>query len=300
MLKLAALFLFLINPTALLAAPESLNFSTSQKEWLVRNQTVPVGVDPNWRPIEFIENAQLYGFSNDLLDILGESIGITFVKVPVNNYQKMQEMLDSGTVKMFSSVIRTDERLNFLRFTDSYASIPIAICVRRDFQGGVNFRSLQQPVETENGPVKRKVAIVSGYALSEFLKADYLDIEFVERSSVIEAIDAVKSGDAEAYVDAYPIINYHLDSEKYRDLKFKRNDTYTMKLRFGVMSENVALLQILQKALDNMGADAKVALERKWLGRQWFEYHTLLKLGLLVVLVLVFIYLFILKNEKYR
>ncbi len=110
------------------AAAPPLELSDEEIAWLADHPVIQVAVDPNWAPVEFIdEHGDLQGVSADYLERLESLLGVRFEAAQDITWSEGLRRVRDGKLDMLASVNRTPERADDLAFTKPYLSMPIAI-----------------------------------------------------------------------------------------------------------------------------------------------------------------------------
>lgn len=292
LLELIIKFLFslLFLTSLLLATQHQIHLTPSQKKWLIDNPTLYVGADSNWKPIEFKSKDKTVGYSVDLLNSIAKIIGVDIKYVDIKSFEQLQEMVINKEVVMFSALIKTDNRMKYLRFSDYYLILDTSICTLK-----------KKKVDNLHQLKSKRVAIVKGYAISEFIKKDYPYINLIEVNTTKEALSLLEDSKADAYLDATQTLKFYLEDNNYENLILTDTPSYKLELSFAVDKNEKVLLEILQKVLYTIQEHEKESLIQKWFQVDRYENkHFIIKLFILFGLLTVFVYIYILKNEKYR
>lgn len=284
------LFSLVLLTSFLLATQHKIHLTPSQKKWLIDNPTLYVGTDFNWKPIEFKSQDKTVGYSVDLLNSVANIIGVKIKHVEIKSFKQLRDMLTNKDVIMFSALIKTDTRMKYLRFTDHYLTLKTSICTLKD-----------KKIDNLHELKYKKVAVVKGYAISEFLRKDYPYINLIEVDTTKKALDLLQNSKVDAYLDATQILKFYLKDNSYKNLILIDTPSYELELSFAVDKNEKVLLQILQKVLYSIQDYEKESLAQKWFQIDSYENkHLIIKLFILFGLLATFVYIYILKSEKYR
>ena len=94
-------------------------------------------------------------------------LGIRFDIMSDRPWHDYLDMAANGTLDMLSGIVKTSQRADLLEFTQPYIEMPVVILTRPDIP------YITGPEELKG----RKVAVVRGYALEEWLARDYPGIQ---------------------------------------------------------------------------------------------------------------------------
>jgi len=92
---------------------------------------------------------------------------------------------------MTTSVAVTPYRLKFWAFTKPYINIPIAVYAQSDVTYIQNMKEL----------AGKKIAVVDGYAVSEWIPRDFPDIKLVRVKDSEEGLRLLRDEQVFAYID---------------------------------------------------------------------------------------------------
>lgn len=233
---------------------DTLNLSWEELEWLAEHPIIRNALDPDWAPIEFMDDeGRRSGFTSEYLDRLERMLGVTFETPTEMNWGQMMDALREGRLHMASCVRLTPQRLAFMRFTEPYLSMPTVIFTRTD----VSYADLP----SLKG---RRVAVVSGYALEDLIGEAYPEIRLVTVENLKEGFTLLSRGDVHAYVDALAPGSYGLIRYGFTDIHVVGETPFRYEMSMGVAKDQPLLLSILDKALKSIPADERDRFFRKW------------------------------------
>ncbi len=251
------------------AASPAVNLSPQEIAWLAEHPVIRVAQDPGWPPIEFAgENGQATGMTSDYVKIVERRLGIRFLWVHGLNWQEAYDRLKRREIDMTTSVAVTPERNQFWSFTKPYMKIPIVIVA------GTNVTYISDMRELDG----KKVAIVDGYAVSDWIPRDFPEIHLVRLPSALECLKALQRGDVFAYVDNMLVVGYYMAQLKMTTLKIAGETPYVNAQCMAVRKDWAPLAGILQKALASISETERSEIYRKWLPIRYehgFDYTML-------------------------
>ena len=243
-----------------------------ERSWLKKHPVISVAQDPGWPPVEFAdENGEPVGMSSDYLNIIEQRLGIRFDRVRNLTWQEAYTRLKKWDIDMTTSVTVTPERNEFWAFTKPYMNIPIVIVTRSDVTYIAHMSEL----------AGKKVALVDGYAVTEWIPRDFPDIQLVKVKDDEEGLEVLQRGDAFAFVDNMLVIGYYLAKLKISNLKIAGETPYLNAQSMAVRKDWAVLAGILQKALDSITESERAAIYQKWVPIRYdhgFDYSLLWKL----------------------
>ena len=220
-------------------APTDLSLTDAEKDWLTAHPVIRVGVNPNKPPYDWVdEQGQYLGMGSDYLKLLEQKLGIHFTIVnPGASLADLLEMAKRGELDMLAGVVITDERTSYLNFIKPYINAPnVIVDTGKQF-----FNSL----DDLNGKV---VAVEKAYAMQEWLKQDYPEIELLEVKDALSGLKLVDSNKADAYVGDIATINYWLKKEDLANLNISGQTGYRSERTIAIFKQQTELSSIINKA----------------------------------------------------
>ena len=169
---------------------------------------------------------------------------------------------------MTTSVTVTPERTEFWVFTNPYMTIPIVIVTHTDVTYIGHMRELEG----------KKVAVVAGYAVTDWIPRDFPDIELVEVQNAREGLERLQQGEVFAFVDNMLVIGYYLAKLKINNLKIAGESPYTNAQSMAVRKDWPLLAEILNKTLDTISETERAEIYRNWVPIRYdhgFDYAVL-------------------------
>ena len=268
------------------------NLTSQERAWLKEHPVISVVQDPGWPPVEFTgPDGEPLGMSNDYLDIIEQRLGIKFDRVRNLSWQEAYARLKKWEIDMTTSVTVTPERLEFWSFTKPYMDIPIVLVTRQDVTYIGTMRDLSG----------KEVAVVDGYAVTDWMPRDYPDIKLVKVKNAKEGLERLKEGEVFAFIDNMLVIGYYLAKLKITDLKIAGETPYSNAQSMAVRKDWPILTGILQKALDSISQDERNQIYYRWVPIRYdygFDYSLLWRVLGVFVLILAGMFYWIRKLSQ--
>lgn len=235
-----------------------LKLTPEEQRYLQRHPEATIAMMPDFAPFSYMVNDDIIGFEHDLLALLTDKTGLTFVP-RLRIWNEGLSAFKSKKIDMISSISYQKERAAFTLFTEPYYKIPIMIFVRDDFGKYKGLESL----------TGKKVGILKDVFYTK-------DLEMLETMDLVgyetyaELTKALVFGHIDALVQSLTNISYLIKKHAYTNLRLAGElelPSITKEdLRFGIRSDNPLLQSIIQKGMDDITVEERMALENKWLG----------------------------------
>jgi polar amino acid transport system substrate-binding protein len=229
--------------------------STTEKE----NKTLVIGIDDKFAPMGFRdENNKIVGFDIDYANAAAEKMGTKVKFLPIDWSTKESELASGRIDLIWNGYTITDERKKKVLFTKPYlknSQVVVTLAKSNltklaDLEGKVvGLQTLSSAADALNAsPIKSEIKTVS---------------EFADN---VTALSDLKSGRLDAVVIDEVVIKYYMSKEK-DTFKLLDESLAPEEYGVGVKKGNEALLNKLQKALNEMNEDGTAAqISKKWFG----------------------------------
>lgn len=259
----------------------------SQEEitWLLKNPVVKVAATKNWPPFEYLDSKGSYeGIAADVFRMVAKRLGLQ-VEYEVDEWPVLQEKLEKGELDVCPGMSPTRQREEHYLFTKSYLSSLIGIWVG----------SATKDVKSADDLAGKIVAVEKGFFMADILSENYPQVEQLLVDSPLDALKAVSSGRAAAYLGTHAAAAYLIDRYMIQGIQLAGYmDEKPMELAMGVRKSAPLLRDILQKGLDTLTEQEVQHIQELYIGRDadfnaevvlsdeeknWLQEHHDLRLG---------------------
>ena len=255
------------------ATPDSNAFlqtlTDKERAWLNAHPVIRVYQDPNWPPVEFADaRGEPSGMSADYLQLVEQRLGVKFERVRNLTWPEAYSRMKRWEIDMTTCVAVTPERIDFWAFTKPYMTIPIVIATQLDVTYIADMRELSG----------KKVAVVQGYAIDDWLTRDFPKVQLVKVRKALEGLEMLQRGEVFAYIDNLLILGYYQAKMKISTIKIAGETPYVNAQCMAVRKDWSVLAGILQKALASISEAERNDIYKKWLPTRYehgFNYTRL-------------------------
>lgn len=233
-----------------------LQLTNKEKEYLKNKGSITMCIDPNWMPFEkFDDKGRYTGMSADYYKLFEKNLSTKFNVIRTDSWSETLEYAKQRKCDILSLVMETPERRKYLNFTTPYLTTPLVVATKLD----VPF------VNDVNDLKGKKIGIPKGYAFAELLKNKYPYLNIIEVENIEEGLSKVNKNKLDAYVGTLASVGYSLQKDFQGELKIAGKFSENWSLGIGVRNDDRVLLQILQKAVNNLDSNQKREILNKWI-----------------------------------
>lgn len=234
--------------------------------------------DPDWMPYDGVNNAGKHtGIMADFHQLWSTKINKPVELVPTDNWQQSLEYIQQGRCDILTNVHDIPERRHFIDATEPFIHYPFAIATQPDAAFVLNLKQLDE----------REIVMVEGYAGVDMLTKAYPELNIRTVATAREGLKLVERGQAFAYIDTVPSINYQMFQYGISHLKISGVLDQQYAMGVGVRKDMPELLSIYQKAIDDTSESERQRVLNNWLS---INYHNPIDYSLLwQVLAVVFV-----------
>jgi len=235
-------------------AGETLLLTTQERKFLSSKDSLRMCGIPDWLPYQSVQNGEHSGMSADYMDLFSKRIGIEIRTIQTESWMESLQHMRDGACDVLPMAKLTADRAQYLDFSTPYISFPNVIAVRVEDK---NIRSVK---DIQNKPI----AVVRGYAVITDLKERFPNIQLQEYESGLDALKAVQSGDAAAYIGAPAVIARMFTRYNFTDLKIVGRVPWGYTLSVATRNDEPLLRDIFQKAVDSLTPEDHKRIQDKW------------------------------------
>ena len=248
--------------------------------YIKKKKVIKICANPNWEPIEFVQNGKPKGISIDIMDIVFDNAGLKYQYIKTSSWKESQLYLRDKKCDMLPSAVDTKKRELFANFTKPYMSFPLVIVTSKD-------KPLVQNIESI---VDKTMSRKKGSALIEIFRKKYPGINILETKGYKEAFEDVENGKAYFTIATLPVLSYYKNMYDFKDLQIAGYLGKKYNLSVAVRKDDPILLSIMQKELNKIPKSVKNIIFQKWIGKKFekkVQYDEFWKFLIIVLILFV-------------
>ncbi|HDS15248.1 MAG TPA: transporter substrate-binding domain-containing protein [Proteobacteria bacterium] len=258
--------------------PRRLTFSDEEKDYLRQKKEIRMCVDPDWMPLEKIENGRHVGMTADYIRILEEVIGIPIVMVPTTTWNESIALAKARRCDIYSLAMPTPERRTYMDFTRPYLSIPLPLVLAA--------RNDTPFIDDISVITNQKIGIVKGYAFNETLRQRYPKMQIVDVPTVREGLKMVAKGEIFGLIETLATVGYTIQKNFVGELKVAGKFDERWELGIGARNDEPLLTRIFDRAIASIDPATHQQILNNWIAVRFEQkpnYTLLLQLALLIL-----------------
>jgi two-component sensor histidine kinase/ABC-type amino acid transport substrate-binding protein len=229
---------------------------TSEEVSLLNENEIRFAPHPSWPPGEFIdEQGEHKGIVADYINLFEEKLGISFHNEIYSNWREMLEGLENGGADFVGAMQKTEDREQYLLFTEPYIRIPNVILTRSDYPYRVSASHLNSMT----------LAGVSGYANVDYIRLTYPGAEIIEYDDDLTALLQTSLGLANGTVIDVMTASYLVEKYGISNLQLGMTLDYDWELRMASRKDLPELHSILNKLVESVDQQQREEIFNSWI-----------------------------------
>jgi diguanylate cyclase (GGDEF)-like protein len=258
--------------------------SEAQRSWLQRYRVIRLGALNNWPPIEFAnEQGELAGVTADLMAIIEKRAQVSIKVELFSEWSALLDAFKAGKIDMVASMETTAARETYAAFTEGYWPQHWALILPNTESDIHNVAELKG----------KRLAVVKGYQLIPYIHENFPQVILQVVPDSKSGFAAIRSGQADAFIDGMVVAASELKEGEYRDLSLSLVDDIAPAMeRIGIRKDWQPLVDILNTVILTI-----TDTEKKQILEKWFEIkiesgvdkEKVFQFGALVVVIFAFI-----------
>jgi ABC-type amino acid transport substrate-binding protein len=234
----------------------------NQEAWLLKHKgTLVVFPEKNYPPFSFVSSSPSIrpkGLAVDYLDLIARKIGAQPTYMEARSRGSILTDLKSGKEGIALALSETDDRGEYLYFSEPFITLPAVIVTRKDFKTGGKELSL--------GDFNAKqVAMTDGYAVMDYVKNNYQRIIIEPVTDDEVALQKLLLGEVDAAVMDLASLSYYTSNDVVSYVTIAGQTGFEYKLSFAVPKNLPDLQIILNAGLKEVTPSERTVIKDRWI-----------------------------------
>jgi len=226
-----------------------------QKTYLKEKKVIKMCVDPDWMPLEKIEDEKHIGISSDFIKLISQKIETPIELVQTKSWSQSLENARNRKCDILALAQATPLRERYLNFSTPYITAPLVIATKTGIAFSNNLESIKE----------KSLGIVKNYSTYELLKVKYPDINIVEVESLQEGLSYVDQEKIFGFLDNSMVINHEIQKNSMSDnINITGQFRDESQLSIASRSDEPMLHDILELALMSIDAKTRKNILSNW------------------------------------
>lgn len=265
-------------------------FESIGHQWfkILKKNVVTVALTKDYRPMSFIgSNGEPQGFLVDFWNLWGEKTN-TEVKYYVSDWAGTLEAIKNGDADIHSGLFITDERMEYMDFSDSVYLMQTGIYLNRTF----DISSIEEVPPYKFGTV-------TGTYQHGFLLENHPYLDIVEFSNFSSMYEAGMKGIIAGFIDEVLSVQYRIDqNQDYDVFSVDLAQGQGLNIHASVAKGSSNLIDQINEGIDAITLDDWLKIESKWIKnknhrvysedtgiflsdfeREWLKDHPVITIG---------------------
>lgn len=239
-----------------------MKLTQKQKEYLNRKREITMCVDPNWMPLEMIENSVHVGISSEYMKLVSQKVGIPIKLIATSTWSESLRKGIRRECDILAMAEKTLSREKYFDFTAPYIEIPIVIATKT----GMPFMDNLEEIKM------KRLGMVRDYSARDLLHSRYAGINLVEVESIQEGLAQVREGKLFGFLDNSIVLNHEIYKNRLSDIAINGQFKDSFKLSIATRNDEPLLHEIFEEALASVDEKTKNEIMNRWVNIR-FEQH---------------------------
>ncbi|SLM31350.1 putative Histidine kinase [Desulfamplus magnetovallimortis] len=233
---------------------DNIRLTSAEERWIRHNKKVKVSMPDGFPPMMFMEGNIFKGMVPEYLEIFNEKTGLQFefTKACLSELPEQIEKRQTDIFPSFTELTPTP----FVNMSVPCFSLSWVIVNRTKSAFVADLKDLKGMT----------ILVVKDIPLYKRIINDYPEINIQTAEKPFDALKAVSSGKADAFVGALQIVGYMIQKHDLANLKIAGTVKYEdFKFMFAARSDYPELTTILNKAINSISQQEHDEIFHKWM-----------------------------------
>ncbi len=210
---------------------------------------------PDWPPMDFLDKAgNPAGMAADYVHLIEDKLKFRFAKVPAASWDEMLTLAKKGEIDVISAGQETPERRTFMNWSTPFLNLKTTIIVQKGRYTNLTLDRMQG----------MKIGVVRKYAVGEFIREHYPDLNMIDVADSKTGIEQVSFGELDAMITEVPNALYIIETEKITNLSLAGDTGFELHHGMGIRKDLAILSRIIEKTLVSISEEEHQAIYGRW------------------------------------
>ncbi len=236
-----------------------LSLTAEERAWLAGHPIIEIGVMNAWPPMDYVDDkGKSIGIGAKFVEAMNKRLG-GVLRLRSAPWTEIYAAVKEKRMDALMGITPTPDREKFFNFTSPYITVPHVIIARKGHTYAASIADLSG----------QRVAVEHDFFIAKILADNYPNVLVQTYRSTSDALDAVSSGEADAYIGNRAGALYLMESELLSNLQIQGKIAETASVNtIGIRKDWPILQSILQKALDSLSEQERLDINKKWISQE--------------------------------
>lgn len=241
------------------------HLSKKQQAFILDNPVITYGIpEGGYPPYTMTEFGQLYGLNADLLNELRERLGLAFKAKSYSSFERSLHALKRKSISLLPIVYDTPLRREWFLFSDPIDQYSASIISHNNKK----FNKLEDLTTAS-------IAVVRGAQMTNIIQKKSPDARLLFMNNESEALDAIVSGKADAYVGNISNAVYLINKLHLENLYLHNSNDFDSQMQYSmaVSKSQPELQTLINLGLHSIDQATLTKYRSKWLKTILIQGH---------------------------
>lgn len=221
---------------------EKAKFTKQELQYLSAKKQLNLCIDPDWMPLEKIEQGKHIGISSDYFKLFQENINIPFTLIETASWDQTLQFSKERECDIISLAMPTEDRKQYLNFTAPLIKTPVVLATGPDITFIDNLAHIDH----------KKVGIIKNYAFNSIIRKQYPNIDVIDVDNAEDGLQRVVNGELFGYIDTLATVGYMFQTQFIGELKISGKFDEQWQMRIATRNDEPLLLNIMNKLIEQI------------------------------------------------
>ena len=257
-----------------------INLTKKEENYLFNKKAINMCVDPNWMPLEKIENGEHIGLASDYIKLISLKIDTPINLIETSSWEESIAKIKNRECDILSMVSKTFDMEKYLDFPSPYIAISTIIATK----------PTEIYIDNLESYLDKTWAVVKGYAIAQRLKSSYPGIKLLYVDSYMEGLQKVEEGKVFGYIDNSIVVRDAIQKNFLGTISITGRVDLNREYTVGIRDDDKMLYEIFDKAILSIDLKTKQHILNSWvMSNQTVKKDYTLVFQILIVVVIIFI-----------
>ncbi len=230
--------------------------TAEEQNWLKSHDgKIKLAHTPDWPPMDFIDkDGTPAGMAADYINLIEEKLRFRFANIPSSSWDEILTLAKKGEIDVISAGQETPERRMFMNWSTPFLNLKTTIIVQKGKYDDLSLDRMKG----------MKIGVVRKYAVGEFIRKEYPELNMIDVANSKEGIAKVSFGELDAMITEVPNALYIIETEKITNLSLAGDTGFELRHGMGIRKELSILSRIIEKTLLSISQEEHRAIYGRW------------------------------------